>query len=110
MNYIIGYEETTLYAPEFVRKLGSFKLLGDSLTNRAARFHQKGKKWSCEDVEMPADVLDLVKVHVQNKALAEAEEEKKADEEGPAMKDVQERLKRIERVLENLTENIAKLK
>ena len=109
MNYIIGYEETTLYAPEFVRNLGRFKLLGDSLTNRAARFHQKGKKWTCEDVEMPAEVLDLVKVHVQNKALAEAEE-KKADVEGPALKEVHERLSRIERVLENLTENIAKLK
>ena len=81
------------------------------MANRAARFKQKGKKWTCEDIEMPAEVLDLVKVHVQNKALAEAEEKaKNAAEEGPAIKEVQERLSRIERVLENLTENIAKLK
>ena len=39
----------------------------------------------------------------------DAEEEAK-NEEGPAIKEVQERLRRIERVLENLTENIAKLK
>merc|ERR1719450_1978139 len=104
MNYIIGYEEYLIDLPAFVRKIPGFKpvQLGNSLTNRAARFKQKGKKWTCEDVEMPAEVLDLVKVHVQNKALAEAEE-------GPAIKDVQERLSRIERVLENLTENVAKL-
>merc|ERR1719464_813495 len=92
MNYILGL-------PEFIRNLAGFKKLGDSVKNRTARFQQKGKKWTCEDIEMPADVLDLVKVHAQNKALADAEEKgKKADEEGPAMKEVQERLRRIERV------------
>ena len=111
MNYIIGYEEVVIGMPESIRNLGGFKLLGDSVTKRAARFQQKGKNWTCEDVEMPAEVLDLVKVHVQNKALVDAEEkEKKVAEEGPAMKEVQERLRRIERVLENLAENVAKLK
>ena len=113
MNYIIGYEEYLIDLPAFVRKIPGFKpvQLGNSLTNRAARFKQKGKKWTCEDVEMPAEVLDMVKVHVQNKALAEAEEKaKNLAEEGPAIKEVQERLSRIERVLENLTENVAKLK
>lgn len=112
MNYIVAYEDILINFPAFLRNLGGFKLLGDLVTNRAARFQQKGKNWTCEDVEMPADVLDLVKVHIQNKALADAEEKaKKADEEeGPAIKEVQERLRRIERVLENLTENIAKLK
>ena len=111
MNYILGYEEYLIGLPELIRNLAGFKKLGDSVKNRTARFQQKGKKWTCEDIEMPADVLDLVKVHAQNKALADAEEKgKKADEEGPAMKEVQERLRRIERVLENLTENIAKLK
>ena len=111
MNYIIAYEDILINAPAILRNLGGFKLLGDSVTNRAARFQQKGKNWTCEDVEMPAEVLDLVKVHVQNKALADAEEKaKKAEEEGPGIKEVQERLRRIERVLENLTENISKMK
>ena len=113
LNYIIGYEEFIIDPPAYFRKIPGFKpvRLGDSLANRTARFKQKGKKWTCEDIEMPAEVLDLVKVHVQNKALAEAEEKaKNAAEGGPAIKEVQERLSRIERVLENLTESISKLK
>ena len=109
MNYIIGYEEVMIGMPEFFRNLIGFKKIGDSVKNRAARFQQKGKNWTCEDVDMPVEVLNLVKIHAQNKALADAEEKAK-NEEGPAIKEVQERLRRIERVLENLTENIAKLK
>merc|ERR1712130_154767 len=111
MNYIIAYEDICINFPAFLRNVGGFKLFGDSLTNRMARFQQKGKKWTCEDVEVPVEVLNLVKVHIQNKALADTEEKaKKVDEEGAAIKEVQERLRRIESVLENLTENIAKLK
>jgi len=111
MIYIVAYEEFLINGSAFVRSLGGFKMVAESLTNREARFHQKGKHWTCKDVQMPPEVLDLLKVHAVNKALAEAEEKaKKAEEEGPGIKEVQERLARIERVLETLTENIAKLK
>merc|ERR1711990_647679 len=40
LNYIIGYEEYLIHPPAFFRKIPGFKPvhLGDSLTNRAARF------------------------------------------------------------------------
>ena len=79
---------------------------------REAKFQQKGKKWTCKDVEMPPEVLGLIKVHAVNKALADAEEKAKkaVEEEDAGIKEVKERLSRIETVLDTLAEKMNQIK
>ena len=111
MIYIVAYEGI-LVKQSFLRNLGGFKLIAETLTNREAKFQQKGKKWTCKDVEMPPEVLGLIKVHAVNKALADAEEKAKkaVEEEDAGIKEVKERLSRIETVLDTLAEKMNQIK
>ena len=104
MRFIVGYEQIMLSAPDFARRLSGFCLLSDKLKNRESKFLLRGRTWTAISIgEIPGDILNLAKALVVNKMLAAAEENQ---EESQGLRNLEERMARIETALERITQKL----
>ena len=100
MEAIIAYEGMLLNFPPSLS--GGFRLIGEKLEDREAKFRLRGKNWSTDnDVWIGnVQVLDTAKALAVSKAL-QSTEEKQGGESG-----MEERLKKIEMTLEKMSEKV----